>query len=103
MSAKSKARAMAQMLYGGPVRDPAIMKAAAVVYAIRERSKRLRSRLKDREEKAVLVLVSALERRGLEACKIGPYLIMADVRMKIRIKKKLERPPDRRRKPGGKG
>lgn len=103
MSATSRTRALAHMLGGGPIKDPAILKAAAQVYAIRERSKRLKSRLKDREEHAVLLLVAALERRGLEACKVGPYLIMADVRMKIRIKKKIERPPERRRKPGSKG
>ncbi len=103
MSVTSRERAVAQMLYGGPIRDPAIMKAAALVYSTREKSKQLKKRLKDREDAAILVLVAALERRGLEACKVGPYLIMADVKMKIRIKKKLERKPDRRRKPGGKG
>lgn len=98
MSAKGKPTgAIAQLLYGRPIRDPALMKAAARVYDERERAKRLKKRMKDREDAAVLLLVTALEHRGLEACKVGPYLVMADVRMKIQIKKKLER------KPSGKG
>lgn len=104
MSSKNRRLAtLEQMFYRGSIKDPAIMKAAARVHAIRERSKRVKGRLKEHENAAVLVLVAALERRGLEACKVGPYLIMADVKMKIRIKKKMERSPERRRKPGGKG
>lgn len=101
-SKKAPGGGLAQLLYGGTLRDPAIMKAAARVYHIRERSKRLKKRLKDREDAAVLVLVAALMRRGLEACRVGPYVVMADSRIKIRITKKLGKEPARKRKPAGK-
>lgn len=86
-----------ELLLGIPTKSRGILEAAARVHAVRERAKRIKKRLKDREDVAVLVLVAALERSGQEACKVGPYLIMAESKTKIRIQKKLERKTDGKR------